>query len=171
MEWEDAARKHGVPQHRVVTWVRRKLGPDLSLVRWTAHGVGCAAPCVFCTRVLIKYDLRVHCPLGDGGWYSGRMDEPCAPAPVLTSGQRRSMGLEPTPGRPCPSGGMGSSMQGGGAGRVVCGRIHTKSGLLRQHLHAASRTGMTVVAAVAVGRAVVGGQAGVAAQSATGSGA
>lgn len=97
MAWEELARKHGVPQHRVVTWVRRKLGPDLSLVRWTTQGVGCAAPCVFCTRALIKYDLRVHCPLGDGGWYSGRMDEPCAPLPVLTSGQRRSMGLDPAP--------------------------------------------------------------------------
>lgn len=103
MAWEELARKHGVPQHRVVTWVRRKLGPDLSLVRWTTQGVGCAAPCVFCTRALIKYDLRVHCPLSDGGWYSGRMDEPCAPTPLLTSGQRRSMGLEPTPAVPTAS--------------------------------------------------------------------
>lgn len=99
--WEAVARKHGVPQHRVVTWVRRKIGPDLLLLRYTSDGcVGCAVPCVFCHRVLIKYDLRVHCCQPDGLWFSGRLDEPAAPLPMLTSGQRRQLGLwlvPPTP--------------------------------------------------------------------------
>lgn len=91
--YTQAARRHGVPPHAVVSWVRRKLGPDLLVLRRRSDGsLGCAAPCVLCRRELLRFDLRVHCSLGGGaGFFSGRLSEPGAPPPALTGGQRRML--------------------------------------------------------------------------------
>ena len=93
--WTAAAKRHGVPNRGVVAWVRRKLGPDVTVLRVRTDGsLGCATPCVLCRRALIAFDLRVSCPPGasGGGWYCGRLCSPDAPAPTLTSGQRRLLG-------------------------------------------------------------------------------
>jgi len=88
--WIKEARRHGVQQHQVVTWVRRKLGGDVLVWRYTADGtLAVATPCKLCLRELQRFDLRVHCSLGPGAWYSGRLSEPEAPPVGLTSGQRR----------------------------------------------------------------------------------
>ena len=74
----------------MVTWVRRKLGADVLVWRYTADGtLAVATPCKLCLRELQRFDLRVHCSLGPGAWYSGRLSEPEAPPVGLTSGQRR----------------------------------------------------------------------------------
>jgi len=74
----------------VVTWVRRKLGGDVLVWRYTADGVlAVATPCTLCCRELQRFDLRVHCSLGPDSWYSGRLNEAQAPPVGLTSGQRR----------------------------------------------------------------------------------
>ena len=124
-----SARRHGVPQHKVVPWVRRKLGPSVVVVRFRGDGsLGCSVPCVLCQRELTRFDLKVHCFLGgststpgggdgsggcqaggseaggdgDGGgprWFCGRMSDVGAPTPVLTAGQRRTLNLDPGPNR------------------------------------------------------------------------
>lgn len=84
------ARKAGVPPHKQVAWVRRKLGSSVVVWRRTADGaLACAAPCLFCNRELQKFDLRVLCTLGDGQWFSGRLSEEGAPTPALTGGQKK----------------------------------------------------------------------------------
>jgi hypothetical protein len=105
--WVAAARRHGVPQHKVVPWVRRKLGPAVVVLRFRGDGqLGCSIPCVLCQRELQRFDLSVHCYLGDTGddqerrWFCGRLTDEGAPAPVLTAGQRRTLNLDPTPARP-----------------------------------------------------------------------
>lgn len=89
----EAARRKGVPAHSVVVWVRRKLGAGVLVLRRRADGtLGCAAPCVWCARELLRFDLRVHCTLGGGGFFSGRLSETGAPCPGLTGGQKRMLG-------------------------------------------------------------------------------
>lgn len=85
------ARKAGVPSHKLVAWVRRKLGSNIAIWRRTVDGeLGCAAPCLFCNRELQRFDLRVHCPTDAAGtWFSGRLNEPGAPRPQLTGGQQK----------------------------------------------------------------------------------
>ncbi|KAL4443643.1 hypothetical protein ABPG75_011380 [Micractinium tetrahymenae] len=82
-------RRAGVPPHKLIAYVRRKLGSSIAVWRRTADGaLACAAPCLFCARELRRFDLRVHCSLdGQGGWFSGRLSEPGAPPPLLTGGQ------------------------------------------------------------------------------------
>ena len=76
-----------------MAWVRRKLGPGVLVLRQCADGsLGCAAPCVWCHRELLRFDLRVACPLGGGAFFSGRLSEAGAPCPRLTGGQRRMLG-------------------------------------------------------------------------------
>lgn len=88
--WIADARRHGVPAFRVVSWVRRKLGSHMTIYRRRKDGsLGCATPCLFCSRELARFDIRVHCTLEGGGWFSGRVTDDGAPAAVLTSGQRR----------------------------------------------------------------------------------
>lgn len=83
------ARKHGVRAHQVVLWVRRKLGPHISVWRKRSDGsFGCATPCVLCQRELKRYDLRVYCSQ-DTGWFVGRLTEEGAPQAQLTTAQRR----------------------------------------------------------------------------------
>ncbi|KAL4457697.1 hypothetical protein ABPG75_012562 [Micractinium tetrahymenae] len=126
--WVLAARRHGVPSHKVVPWVRRKLGPAVVVLRFRGDGsLGCSVPCVLCQRELNRFDLQVHCFLGagpgcgsggsgasrsaaaasstacaggEGGWFSGRLSDAGAPTPVLTAGQRRTLNLDPGNGRP-----------------------------------------------------------------------
>ena len=118
-----AARRHGVPAHKVVPWVRRKLGPTVVVLRFRNDGsLGCSVPCVLCQRELTRFDLQVHCFLGAGAsghggtadagngtgqWFSGRLSEPGAPTPVLTAGQRRTLNLDPL-GRPTRKEGVGA---------------------------------------------------------------
>lgn len=84
------ARKAGVPSHKLVVWVRRKLGSCVAIWRRTQDGtLGCAAPCLFCRRELQRFDLRVHCPLGSGQWFSGRLSDAGAPQATLTGGQQK----------------------------------------------------------------------------------
>jgi hypothetical protein len=86
------ARKHGVPAHKTISWIRRKIGGHIAVVRFRSDGTeGCAVPCVFCQREIIKFDLQIHCSTGDGSWYSGKLSEAGAPTPVLTAGQRRML--------------------------------------------------------------------------------
>lgn len=86
----DEARRHGVPPQRVVIWIRRKIGGDIAVVRYRSDGtMGCAVPCVLCQRELKRYDLRVHCSIGGGDFFSGRLSEQGAPPALLTAGQRR----------------------------------------------------------------------------------
>ena len=51
---------------------------------------GCTVPCILCRQQLVRLDLRVTCPLQDGGpaWYRGKLDVPGAPESRLTQGQR-----------------------------------------------------------------------------------
>lgn len=81
-----------MPPHKIVAWVRRKLGPEVLVLRYRADGsLGCAAPCVMCARELNRFDLRVHCPDASGQWFSGRLSDSGAPPQLLTSGQRRML--------------------------------------------------------------------------------
>lgn len=77
--------------HARVAWVRRKLGGNVAIWRRTLDGeLGCAAPCLFCSRELQRFDLRVHCTTDAGGsWFSGRLSDPGAPRPHLTGGQQK----------------------------------------------------------------------------------
>jgi hypothetical protein len=84
-----AARRKGIPAHGIVTWVRRKLGADLVIVRHRADGtLGCSVPCALCQKALIKFDLRVHCLLGGGAVFSGRLTDRGAPKPGLSKAQQ-----------------------------------------------------------------------------------
>lgn len=83
------AKKKGLSGSRAVTWVRRKLGPDISTWRVNASGtICCAVPCVFCRRELLRFGFRLSCPLGQGEFFCGRLDDEAAPASKLTSQQR-----------------------------------------------------------------------------------
>ncbi|KFM23210.1 hypothetical protein F751_3401 [Auxenochlorella protothecoides] len=88
--WVADARRHGVPAARVVSWVRRKFGAHMTVYRCRKDGsLGCSTPCLLCSRELARFDIKVHCSLEGGAWYSGRVTDVGAPAPILTSGQRR----------------------------------------------------------------------------------
>jgi hypothetical protein len=79
-----------VPPKKLVPWVRRKLGGGVVIWRYTSDGgIGCAAPCLFCSRELQRFDLLVDCALGGGSWFHGRLSEPGAPKPQLTGGQQK----------------------------------------------------------------------------------
>ncbi|GAB4820720.1 hypothetical protein N2152v2_007766 [Parachlorella kessleri] len=90
-----AARRHGARAHSVVSWVRRKLGADLVVIRQRSDGTfGSSVPCVYCLRELTRFDLRVHCTLDGGGVFSGRLTDSGAPKSTLTTGQRRMLGKD-----------------------------------------------------------------------------
>lgn len=87
--WVNKARKKGVQPHAVVAWVRRKIGPDITTWRYTADGsIGCAIPCQQCRRELVRFGLRVTCPLMDHSWFRGFLTDADAPESCPTSGQR-----------------------------------------------------------------------------------
>jgi hypothetical protein len=89
--WVQRARRQGVPPHKVISWIRRKFGTHISVLRYRSDGsLGCAVPCLFCQKELERYDMRVHCVDASGQWMEARCSEPGAlPKPVLTAGQRR----------------------------------------------------------------------------------
>ncbi len=91
--WVAAARRHGLRQTpQVVAWVRRKAGGDITVVRQLHDGtLGCSVPCVLCARELRRFDMRVHCSLGGGEWFSGKLDQDDAPVPRPTTGQVRAL--------------------------------------------------------------------------------
>ena len=83
------ARKKGLSGQRAVAWVRRKLGPDISTWRINASGaVCCAVPCVLCRREILRFGFRLSCPLGQGRYFCGWLDDAAAPVSKLTSQQR-----------------------------------------------------------------------------------
>lgn len=87
--WVEQARKKGVPRAKIIAWVRRKMGSDISVWRHTSDGAyGCSVPCPLCARVLIQFDVTVHCYLGEGRWYRGRLTDPGAPEGKPTTFQR-----------------------------------------------------------------------------------
>lgn len=87
------AYRHGISKPKVVTWVRRKYGADIIVWRFLGDGaLGCATPCVFCRRELVRFDLRVHVVIDSRStWYHGFMTDDCAPQSKLTCGQARNM--------------------------------------------------------------------------------
>lgn len=95
--WISKARRHGLQQHQVVTWIRRKAGADITVWRQLANGtLGCATPCVFCSKELQRFDLKVHCVVQRDGcaemsWFSGRLNEDGAPCSKMTSGQKMQL--------------------------------------------------------------------------------
>lgn len=102
--WLGQARRHGLRPHQFRSWIRRKTGPDLVVWRELTDGsLGCAMPCILCQRELVRFDLRVHCPMPGQIWFSGRMDDAHAPTCKLTHGQTKLMfGQSPYPVRPLP---------------------------------------------------------------------
>jgi len=88
--WVHQAKRQGVPSHKIVSWIRRKFGTHISVVRYRSDGsMGCAVPCVFCQKELMRYDMRVHCVDSSGNWLDARLTDGNVPKPVLTAGQRR----------------------------------------------------------------------------------
>lgn len=86
-----------MPSHKTVSWIRRKLGGHIVIVRYRKDGtLGCAVPCIFCQRELVKFDIHIHCVDAQGSWFSGRLDDTDAPEPVFTTGQRRMMKIDRT---------------------------------------------------------------------------
>jgi len=105
-EWTLQAKRHGVPSHKIVSWIRRKIGTHIAIIRYRSDGtLGCAVPCIFCQKELLKYDMHIHCPTASGGWFSGRLTDENAPKPVLTAGQRRMFkrDIKRPPGTQTPS--------------------------------------------------------------------
>lgn len=85
------ARRQGVPPHRVVPWVRKKLGGGLLVVRFRTDGSpACAAPCILCSKEIKRFDLKVVCVDEGGGWFCGRLSDPGAPSQRLTTGQKNA---------------------------------------------------------------------------------
>lgn len=86
--WLDKAKKKGVPSHRTIYWIRRKMGPDIVTWRLTSDGShGCSVPCVYCRQEIIKFDLRVTCCTGKNKWFCGFLTDDDAPESKMTSGQ------------------------------------------------------------------------------------
>lgn len=134
--WVQHARRHGVPSHKVVPWVRRKLGPTVVVLRFRGDGsLGCSVPCVLCQRELTRFDLSVCCFVGQDGadgepcWYRGRLTDEGAPTPVLTAGQRRTLNLDPGPRRtraqPAGTAADAPASRGRGGGRSGSPRKHS----------------------------------------------
>lgn len=83
------ARRRGVAPHKVPAFVRRRLGGGITVVRLRSDGTpGCSAPCLLCARELARFDLKVCCRLDSGAVWCGRLSDPGAPPPKVTSGQR-----------------------------------------------------------------------------------
>lgn len=92
-EWVVKARKHGQSGHQVISWVRRKVGPSVCTWRFLANGeLGCATPCILCSKELLRFGFKVVCSQGSGqDWYQGHLDSEGAPRSKLTSAQSRQI--------------------------------------------------------------------------------
>ncbi len=83
------ARRRGVRPHKLASYVRRRLGGGVWILRVRADGSpGCSAPCTLCARELEKYALKVCCITEEGRPWCGRLSDPGAPPAHVTSGQR-----------------------------------------------------------------------------------
>lgn len=90
--WISRAKKKGVPGHRMVHWIRRKMGPDIVTWRLKSDGSnGCSVPCVYCKQAIIKFDLRVTCCVEGDKWFCGFLTDVDAPPSKLTSGQAAAL--------------------------------------------------------------------------------
>ena len=86
------AYKHGIKRHSIVTWVRRKLGGEIEVVRLRRDGTpSCSIPCIFCRRALITFDIKLTCCTDFTGelTFCGPASE--APPSGFTSGQKRML--------------------------------------------------------------------------------
>lgn len=83
---ERAARRHGVHQRDLVSWIRRKYGHHIVISRERADGtLGCSWPCAKCAARLIEYDLVVHAMTPSGTWFVGKLTDPSAPPSDLVT--------------------------------------------------------------------------------------
>ncbi len=91
--WIHEARKHGQRPHQVKSWIRRKAGGTVCVWRHLTDGsLGCSVPCVCCRKLLTDHHLAVTCVVSaQGEWWTGRLDEPGAPASKPTSRQQRDL--------------------------------------------------------------------------------
>jgi hypothetical protein len=122
--WVSQARRHGVRPHQFRSWIRRKTGPDIVVWRQRVDGtLGCATPCIFCQRELLRFDLRVHCSQAGQSWFSGRLDEAGAPESKPTGYQRKQLL------RSHNSSGRGSATQPSRGGAKDCIMSSTKATL------------------------------------------
>ena len=79
----------------MVSWIRRKLGGHIIVIRFRSDGsLGCTVPCVFCQKELMKYDISIHCVTTSGTWYRGRLNDANAPEACFTTGQRRMLKID-----------------------------------------------------------------------------
>jgi hypothetical protein len=105
-DWILRARKHGRPAHQIVSWVRRKVGPVLCTWRFLVNGeLGCATPCLLCSRELQRFGFKTFCSQGGEEWFRGELGAEGAPVCKLTSTQERYFGR---------LGGQGQQEQGQG---------------------------------------------------------
>jgi hypothetical protein len=82
------ARRKGVASYKVIAWIKRKHGSDLTVWRERVDGtLGCSIPCSYCKKVIEQFGMRVHVLVDEDNWYHGYLDEENAPVSKLTSGQ------------------------------------------------------------------------------------
>ena len=68
------------------------MGPHLVVWRRLCDGsLGCALPCGECARQLAVFDLTIHCPLGGGEWWHGRLGDATRPPSKMTFAQRKAV--------------------------------------------------------------------------------
>ena len=83
------ARRRGVAGPPGPAFVRRRLGGGVAVLRLRSDGsAGCSAPCLLCARELARFGLKVCCRTDSGAVWRGHVDDPGAPPPKVTSGQR-----------------------------------------------------------------------------------
>ena len=74
--------------HKVVSWIRRKLGGVVFVVRQHCDGtLGNAMPCILCSKALQPYDIVLHCTRDNDAWFHGSVSS--APEAKFTSAQAR----------------------------------------------------------------------------------
>jgi hypothetical protein len=86
------ARKHGIANHAMIRWVRRKMGSQIEVCRLRADGSpGVSLPCIFCRRALEMFDIKLVCWIDPLHKFEGFVAD--APPSTFTSGQKRCMRL------------------------------------------------------------------------------
>mmetsp|Transcript_2112 Transcript_2112/g.4831 ORF Transcript_2112/g.4831 Transcript_2112/m.4831 type:complete len:103 (-) Transcript_2112:23-331(-) len=87
-------RKKGIPKHRLIQYVRGQMDGSINILRFdSTANPQCSVPCVFCRKVLIKFDISVRCIGPSGESFCGNLQDDAAPVSKLTSGQKRRMHL------------------------------------------------------------------------------
>lgn len=88
------ARKNGVPSHRLISHVRKKIGNNINILRMDSTAEPrCSFPCIFCRKVLEKFDITVTCIDKNGSVFVGKMTDDNIQDSSFTSGQKRCMKL------------------------------------------------------------------------------